>query len=436
MISDERLKDMTDEQLSKRHLDAVAAHQWQDASQIRGEERRRITAVAFSGRPGVDGRDLVSPRAADDDGNGYDARNGKAPTETVAMGYNITTETVGDHDMRLRYREVFSGRVIRAKWEEHGREFWLTRTTFGHLQIGTHGAPAGGSIPLAESAETAITQAIAFVAGYAPKAEPSFEEFVETQLERQQRIYDEEVRKIREGRAKQAQRALENAQYPMTQVENVSGIGEVHSQHGAVIKVHPPKAIGRRWVDGTTRDEFGNITMAWQPDAAHMEWLKTHCPGCGCHAEVPCVDDCPRVESIKNRGVKVADHFTSKHAHFERSTPGLLTFDEVAPVDWSKLQDPKSWYGTPGLTGDAYFDAKKAEFNAARKAASKYETDDLNGYESQEAWDAACDESHRVEARGQSLEAAMSAPLDFSLQRSPPEAMLMPDSNTPRGAKK
>lgn len=117
---------------------------------------------------------------------------------------------------------------------------------------------------------------------------------------------------------------------------------------------------------------------------------------------------------------------------FERATPDLPTFDEVAPVDWSKLQDPKCWvgmYGTPGLTGNAYFDAKKAEFNAERRAANN-----KRSYDSitPEQWHRGIVETDQAFA----IDAAMSTPIDFSLQRSPPEAMLMPDSNIPRRAKK
>ena len=213
MIPDRILKEMTDGQLMKRHTDAVAAKIWDDAAQIRAEERRRLTALAFKGRNGVDGRDLVTPNAG--------------------LWIETPEETI-----RRRYRAARSGNVPRATWNQHGLQFVFE----AHERSGALMVIRMDQLRLCldQSAEIAIQQALEFVARYAPKPEP--------------------------------------------------------------------KVTGRRWADGSTRDDLGNITVPWKPDTNHALWLQTHCPGCGVGEVYFCNDGCPRIEiEARKRGMTVSE---------------------------------------------------------------------------------------------------------------------------------
>jgi hypothetical protein len=110
-----------------------------------------------------------------------------------------------------------------------------------------------------------------------------------------------------------------------------------------------------------------------------------------------------------------------------------------------KIASPTQWFfTTPAPRTAAWYDAQKAKFRAERvinnEPLHKARDKRNERLERERVWEAGRAERDRALIQMVDVEpfiaSAMSAPLDFSLRRTPPEAMLLPDSQTPERAKK
>lgn len=128
-----------------------------------------------------------------------------------------------------------------------------------------------------------------------------------------------------------------------------------------------PKVTGRRWADGSTRDDLGNVMQGWIPDINHAKWLQTHCPGCGSGERYVCKDDCPRLEiKARKRGMTVAEY----HAEGERLfRPPIDELAEIKPEHWAALQQMID----AGATPRAPMFKKVAEFDLGGRKFTEIE---------------------------------------------------------------
>lgn len=123
---------------------------------------------------------LTDARCADDDGNGYDARNGKAPSDYIA------------DLVRTCYRAVRGG-GNRQEFAANGQEFAIFRSEHRVIvaAINIGGNPLRViTCEIGDSAEPAIARAIEFVGKYAPKAESEVDEDEERNNRLRKRVND------------------------------------------------------------------------------------------------------------------------------------------------------------------------------------------------------------------------------------------------------